>query len=52
MIEKFASNSGEIQSEFLDLNPIRDSMILVSPTIPKFAPDSIIELRRTSASGH
>jgi hypothetical protein len=52
MIEKFAIVSGEVSSEFLDLNHTSKSMILVSLMIPKFAPGPSSELRRTSESGH
>jgi hypothetical protein len=52
MIEKFASVSGTPLSEFLDLNHTSDSMILVSLMIPKFAPETSIEHRRTSERGH
>jgi hypothetical protein len=52
MIEKFASSAGEVRSEFLDLNHTSKSMFLVSLMIPKFAPDTSRELRRTSESGH
>jgi hypothetical protein len=38
MIEKFAGSSGQVMSEFLDLNHTGKSMILVSLMIPKFAP--------------
>ena len=52
MIEKFAINSGEVSSEFLDLNHASKSLILVSLMIPKFAPRPGRELRRISESGH
>jgi hypothetical protein len=52
MIEKFAINSGQGSSEFFDLNHTSESMLLVSLMIPKFAPHSSSELRRTSESGH
>jgi hypothetical protein len=52
MIEKFAILSGKGSSEFLDLNHTSKSMFLVSLMIPKFAPDTSRELRRTSESGH
>ena len=52
MIEKFAGTFGSAQSEFLDLNHTSKIMILVSLLIPKFAPVSSRELRRTSESGH
>ena len=52
MIEKFAIISGEVPSEFLDLNHTSKSMFLVSLMIPKFAPDPSRELWRTSESGH
>ena len=48
MIEKFATMSGNVSSEFLDLNHTRKFLHLVSLMIPKFAP----ELWRTSESGH
>jgi hypothetical protein len=38
MIEKFAIPSGQVLSEFLDLNHTSKSMVLVSLMIPKFAP--------------
>jgi hypothetical protein len=52
MIEKFAVSSCKVQSEFLDLNHTNKSISLVSLMIPKFAPESVIERRRTSESGH
>ena len=52
MIEKFVIISGEVQSEFLDLNHTSKSMILMSLMIPKFAPDTSREFWRTSESGH
>jgi hypothetical protein len=52
MIEKFAKLSGKVSREFLDLNHTSKSMFLVSLMIPKFAPDTSRELRRTSESGH
>jgi hypothetical protein len=52
MIDKFAIISGEVSSEFLDLNHTSKAMILVSLMIPKFAPDTSSELWRTSESGH
>jgi len=52
MIEKFGIISGEVSSEFLDLNHTSKSMILVSLMIPKFAPEASSEPRRTSESGH
>ncbi len=52
MIEKFAVISGEIPSEFLDLNHTSKFMLLVPLMIPKFAPGPSSELRRTSESGH
>jgi hypothetical protein len=52
MIEKFADVSGEVASEFLDLNHTSKAMFLVSLLIPKFARDTSIELWRTSESGH
>jgi hypothetical protein len=39
MIEKFATSRGKAPSEFLGLNHTSKSMILVSFTIPKFAPE-------------
>ncbi len=44
MIEKFAIVSGEVASEFFDLNHTRKSMLLVSLMIPKFAPGPSREL--------
>jgi hypothetical protein len=52
MIKKFAITSGKGSSEFFDLNRTTDSMILVPPIIPKFAPASGCKLRRTSEWGH
>jgi len=52
MIEKFARSRGTAPSEFLDLIRTRESMILVSLLIPKFARDASIEVKRTSESGH
>jgi hypothetical protein len=52
MIEKFAVTSGQVLSEFLDLNHTSKSLILVSLMIPKFAPGPSRELRRISESGH
>ncbi len=52
MIEKFAILSGKESSEFLDLNHTSKSMFLVSFMIPKFAPETSREFRRTSESGH
>ena len=52
MMEKFAIISGEVSSEFLDLNHTSKSMFLVFLMIPKFAPCPSSELWRTSESGH
>jgi hypothetical protein len=52
MIEKFAVISGEVSSEFFDLNHTSKHMILVSLMIPKFAPGPSVEHRRPSESGH
>ena len=52
MIEKFATISGGVSSEFLDLNHTSKHMILGSLMIPKFAPGTSSELWRTSESGH
>jgi len=52
MIEKFASMSSTVRSEFLDLNHTSKFMILVSLLIPKFAWDADFEVGRTSESGH
>jgi hypothetical protein len=52
MIEKFAITSGMGSSEFLDLNRTSKVMTLVPLIIPKFAPNSGCELRRTSEWGH
>ena len=52
MIEKFASVRGMVRSEFLDLNHARETMILVSLIIPKFARDIGGEVWRTSDWGH
>jgi hypothetical protein len=54
MIEKFAIVSGEVSSEFLDLNHTSKAMILVSLMIPKFAPDPAAnsgELRNRDTRG-
>jgi hypothetical protein len=50
MIEKFATSSSEVASEFLDLNHTSEFMIPV--LIPKFAPDPSFEVWRTSEPGH
>jgi hypothetical protein len=52
MIEKFATSSGSVWSEFLYLNHISRIVILVSHLLPKFARDTSIEARQTSESGH
>jgi hypothetical protein len=52
MIEKFAISSGQVQSEFLDLNHTSKSMILVSPVILKFALGPSCKRKRTSELGH
>jgi hypothetical protein len=52
MIEKFGILSGEVSSEFLDLNHTSKSMTLVSLMLPKFALEPSGELGRTSESGH
>jgi len=52
MIEKFASFRGAVSSEFLDLNHTGKSMVLVSLSLPKFARDTSIKVKRTSESGH
>ncbi len=52
MIEKFATMSGNVSSEFFDLNHTRKFLHLVSLMIPKFAPATSSELWRTSESGH
>jgi len=52
MIEKFACAGGKVLSEFLDLNHTRKTLFLVSLIIPKFAPRSDVERRRTSEWGH
>ena len=52
MIEKFAITRCMVQSEFLDLNHTRETMILVSLMIPKFALNPSIKVWRTSESGH
>ncbi len=51
MIEKFAVARGGHLSEFLDLNPTRTFMVLVSRLIPKFAQGPSIKRGRTSESG-
>jgi hypothetical protein len=50
-IEKFARNLAASAGEFLDHHTSK-YVILVSPMIPKFAPGSGREFRRTSESGH
>jgi hypothetical protein len=52
MIEKFATPSRIVSSEFLDLNHTGKLMILVSLLIPKFARDTSCEVWRTSEWGH
>jgi hypothetical protein len=52
MIENFATSSGLLPSEFLDLNHTSKSMSLVSLMIPKFAKGPSSERERTSESGH
>jgi hypothetical protein len=52
MIEKFAQTCAASDGEFLDLNHTRNSMILVSFLIPKFAQAPGTERRRTPESGH
>jgi hypothetical protein len=52
MIEKFAVMSDWVASELRDLNHTRNSMVLVSLVIPKFAPSASRKLWRTSESGH
>jgi hypothetical protein len=52
MIENFATSSGLLPSEFLDLNHTSKSMSLVSLMIPKFAMGPSSERERTSESGH
>jgi hypothetical protein len=50
MIEKFADVGATAASEFLDLDHISNSLILVSLLMPKRASESGI--RRASESGH
>ena len=52
MIEKFATSSGKVRSEFLDLNHTSKSMILVPFMIPKFASGPGGKVGRTSELGH
>ena len=52
MMEKFAIVSDMATSEYLDLIHTSKFTILVSLMIPKFAPDTSGEGRRTSESGH
>lgn len=52
MIEKFAIDCCEVQSEFLDLNHTSKSRISVLLMIPKFAPEPECAHRRTSESEH
>ena len=51
MIEQFAGVRSMVRSEFVDLNHISKSVILVSLMIAKFARDASGEVRRTSQSG-
>jgi len=50
-IEKFAPNRAAYVGEFLD-HHTRNTMILVSLLIPKFARDAGFEVWRTAESGH
>ncbi len=52
MIEKFAITLGTVASEFLDLNRTSKSMLLVSLTMPKFAPGISRRALANFASGH
>lgn len=52
MIDKFAVSRCGGQSEFIDLNHIRKSMLLAPLIVPKFAPAFNGELRRNSEWGH
>jgi hypothetical protein len=52
MAEKFATVRGEVSSGFLDLDRIRNALLLVSPVIPQFAPGASREIWRTAESGH
>jgi hypothetical protein len=52
MIEKFATSSGTVSSEFLDLNHTSKTLMLVSLLLPKFARDTGIKVWRTSETGH
>ncbi len=52
MIEKFATSSSEVTSEFLDLKHTSKFMFLVSLLVPKFAPDASFKVWRTSEPGH
>ena len=51
MIEKFDIVSGEVSSEFLDLNHTGKPMMLVSLMVPKFAPCPSSGLWRTFLIG-
>lgn len=44
MIDKVAISSGEVSSEFLDLNHTSELKIRVFPMIPKFATETSGEL--------
>jgi hypothetical protein len=52
MIEQFATSFRILPSELLDLNQTIKIMVSVSLLIPKFAPHTSSEVRRTSESGH
>ncbi len=52
MIEKFATTSSLVRSEFLNLNHTSKIVTLASFTIPKFAWDAGFKVWRASESGH
>jgi hypothetical protein len=52
MIEQFASACDAVPSELLDLNRTSSVLLLVPLQIPKFAPATSSEVRRTSELGH
>jgi hypothetical protein len=51
-IEKSASFRAARTVDVLDLNHTRETMLLVSLLIPKFAWDASLEVKRTSETGH
>jgi hypothetical protein len=52
MIQKFAATSGQLLSEFLDLNHTSKILILMSLLFPKFARNTSGKWWRTSETGH